>query len=187
MTMICVITRILTFPGAFFRNLWELLVCRLCSIAVYDTSAFRYSEFCGHAEHERIYDNPWKSFFTCWFPFTMNFVLSLYFLSGSAYQLLYIGDTQNIVSYLFLWLGVSFAANCAPSFEDMLSFKDSVYGGKNILLKIIFAPFFAVFCVMACLERYSLTFLLAVAYGVLFPYIFGWLLPALSLFQNLIS
>ncbi len=184
MALIYVITRIITFPGAFFRNLWELLVCRMCSIAVYDAKAFRYSEFCGHAEHEVLNKSPWKSFFVCWFPFTMNFILSLYFLSGSAYQLLYIGDTQNIPAYLFFWFGISFAANCAPSFEDMLSFKDSVYHGKSIFLKIIFAPFFAFFCATACLEKYSLTFLLAVAYGVLFPNIFGWLLPVLSFIQS---
>lgn len=185
MTLIYVITRIITFPGAFFRKLWELLVCRVCKIAVYDERAFKYSEFCGHTEHELLAENPWKSFFICWFPFTMNLILSTYFLSGSAYQLVYIGDTGNVLSYLFLWLGISFAANCAPSFEDMLAFKDSVYGRKNVFLKIIFAPFFALFCVMSCLEKYSLTFLLAVAYGVCFPYVFGWVLPVLSVFQSI--
>lgn len=183
MTLIYVITRIITFPGTFFRNLWEILVCRVCKIAVYDERIFQYSEYCGHTEHELLNKNPWKAFFICWFPFTMNLILSTYFLSGSAYQLIYIGDTKDILSYLFFWFGISFAANCAPSFEDMLAFKDSVYNGGKIIFKIIFTPFFALSCVMACLEKYSLTFLLAVAYGVCFPYIFGGALPVLSVFQ----
>lgn len=184
MTFIYVITRILTPAGAFFRSLWQLLVCRFCGIAVYDTKIFRFSENCGHAEHELLNENPWKSFFICWFPFTMNFILGSYFLMNSTYQLIYIGNTKNVIAYLFLWLGVSFMANCAPSFEDMLAFKDSVYGRKNIFFKIIFAPFFGVFCAMSCLEKYSLTFLLAVAYGVCFPYVFAPVLPILSLFQS---
>ena len=185
MTLIYVITRILTIPGAFSRSLWELLVCRVCSVAVYDNRAFKFSALCGHIEHESLNENPWKSFFVCSFPFIMNLIIGNYFLCGSAYQLLYIGDTKNILSYLFLWFGISLVANCAPSFADMIAFKDSVYGGKKVFFKIIFAPFFALNCVTACLEKYSLTFLLAVAYGVCLPYIFGWLLPVLSAFQTI--
>ena len=186
MTLIYVITRIITFVGAFFRNLWELLVCRLCNVAVYDSRPFRYSEFCGHAEHESLDKNPWKAFFICWFPFTMNFILGIYFVANSSYQLIYIGNTKNIVAYYFFFFGISFLANCAPSFKDMLDFKNSVYGGKNVFLKIIFAPFFGVFCVMSCLEKYSLTFLMAIALGVTFPYIFSYLFPVLTFFQNLL-
>lgn len=184
MTAIYVITRVITLFGAYFRKLWELLVCRVCKIAVYDERAFKYSELCGHVEHELLNENPWKSFFVCWFPFTMNYLLSTYFLLGSTYNLFYIGNTSDILAWLFLWIGISLAANCSPSFEDMLAFKDSVYGRKNIFLKIIFAPFFALICAMSCLEKYSLTFILTILYAVIFPYVYGWSLPVLSLFEQ---
>ncbi len=178
MITVYVITRFLTLFGTFLRAFWEHIVCRICKIATEEVKAFRYSEFCGHVEHEMVYDVH-KSFLICSVPFAANFLLSCCFLFGSTFNLFYIGNTNSFASYLFLWLGISCAANCTPSFEDMLAFKDCISAEKNVFLKILYAPFFAVFCVMSCLEKYSLTFLLSILFAVVFPYVFDVFIPQL--------
>ncbi len=169
MTTVYVITRCLTFFGAMLRNFWEQIVCKICKIPAEDVSVFKNSELCGHVEHHVIYRKR-DAFLMCFVPFALNFVLACCFLTMGSYRVVYMGDTGTYQAVIFLWLGISCAANCVPSFEDMLAFKDCIYGGKNRLLKIIFAPFFAVICAGACLERYSLTFLLSIGFAVGFPY-----------------
>ena len=84
-------------------------------------------------------------------------------------------------------MGVSCLANCAPSFEDILSFKDMFYSKDgSVALKVLLAPFFGVAYAMAFLERYSITFILAVAFAVAFPWIFNFVLPAVSLLGKLL-
>ena len=172
MTTVYVITRVLPYFGTLLRAFWEHLVCRICKIPAEDVSAFKNSELCGHVEHHIIYKRS-DAFLMCYLPFVMNFILACCFLLTGSYRLFYLGDTTTYQAYIFIWLGISCAANCVPSFEDMLSFKDCVYGGKSIFLKVIFAPFFAVICAGACLEKYSLTFLLSIGFAVAFPHIFS--------------
>lgn len=181
MTIIYVVTRLLTFFGAILRAFWEQLVCRVCKIAAEDIRPFKYSELCGHIEHELI-KNPGHAFLMCFVPFTLNFILSCCFLFSASYRLFYIGGALSFQSFIFLWLGVSCAANCAPSFEDMLDLKDCIYNGKSIALKILATPFFGVYCASACLEKYSLTFILSVLWAVIFPHIFA---PVVTLFYQL--
>lgn len=168
MTIIYTATRILTFFGTVLRAFWEHLVCRICKIPQEDVKPFKNSELCGHVEHELITKTS-RSFLMCFLPFTLNFLLSCCFLAASSYRLFYIGAELNFQTVVFLWLGISLAANCAPSFEDMLMLKDALYGGSNKVLKIILSPFFAVYCGCACLERYSLTFILSVLWAIVFP------------------
>ncbi len=175
MTIIYVITRGLTFFGTVLRALWEQIVCRLCKIAEEDVKPFKMSELCGHVEHE-IITKVSHSFLMCFLPFALNFLLSCCFLAASAYPIFYVGLAPDFQTIVFLWLGISFAANCAPSFEDMLMFKDALYGGENKALKIILSPFFAICCGCACLEKYSLTFILSVIWAIVFPTLTSFLI-----------
>ena len=64
-------------------------------------------------------------------------------LTGS-YRVFYIGDI-SISSIVFLIAGTSLLANCAPSFEDALSFKDYLYSKEtSLFVKIILTPHFVV-------------------------------------------
>lgn len=169
MTTVYVVTRGLTYFGALLRTFWEHIVCRIFKIPAEDVNTFKNSELCGHVEHHIIYGKK-AAFFMCFLPFTLNFILACCFLFTGSYRLFYIGDTSTYQAYIFVWLGISCAANCVPSFEDMLSFKDNIYRGNNKFLKVILAPFFAVICAGACLEKYSLTFLLSIGFAVAFPH-----------------
>ena len=177
MTTVYVVTRVLAFFGTFLRTFWEHLVCRICKIPAEDVRAFKSDELCGHVEHEIIKKTS-HAFLMCWLPFTLNFTIGTMFLLTGAYRLFYIGEI-SLTSIGVWWLGVSCLANCTPSFEDMLAFKDCVYGGSNKVLKIILAPFFGVVCSMTCLEKYSLTFILSIIYSMVFPNIITVLFPVI--------
>ena len=180
MTNLYVITRVLTFFGALMRTFWEHLACRMCSVPVEDVRAFKSSELCGHVEHALV-KNKKHIFLICWLPITLNFIFACCFLLSGAYRVIYIGDYKTISSWVFLWLGISFAANCVPSFEDVLSFKDVFYSKNSGLAgKIILAPFFGVIYGFALLERFSLTLVVSVLFAIVFPQIFNVIFPAIT-------
>lgn len=175
---IYVITRVLTVFGTYLRTFWEHLACRLCKIGAEDIRAFKSGEMCGHVEHA-IAKKTSHSFLICWLPFTLNFILGCMMLLSGGYKLLYIGETDSVFNYVALWLGISCLANCAPSYEDVLVFKENLYSGDSFTLKIILSPFFAVAFAMSFIERFGITLLLSIAFSIAFPYLFGILFPLL--------
>lgn len=166
MTAVYVVTRFITYFGALLRGFWEHVVCRIYKIPVEDDRVFSYSELCGHIEHE-LTCGVAQSFMMCFVPFFMNMFLGICMLLTGSMRIFFIGDFKSYTSYMFLWIGVSLIANCAPSFEDALSFKDNLYGSKSTALKVILSPFFGVVYACAFLERYSVTFLLSIAFSLL--------------------
>ena len=95
---------------------------------------------------------------------------------------------KSITSWVFLWLGISFAANCVPSFEDVLSFKDAFYNSETkTVVKVLMAPFFSVFYGVGILERYSDTFIVSVLLAVVFPQILNVLFPLFITISQMLS
>ncbi len=187
MTNLFIATRVITFFGTELRALWEHIVCRICKIPIEDSRSFKVSELCGHIEHELI-KTKGAAFLMCFLPGFFNLILSMVFLLGGAYRIFYIGDYSTWTSYIFLWLGISFAANCLPSFEDMLSFKDAFYAQKGIsLAKIVLAPMYLIIYAGTVLERYSLTFVLSIAFAWIFPFAFSYVFPVITYIQNALS
>ncbi|MBR2875569.1 MAG: hypothetical protein IKC01_00350 [Clostridia bacterium] len=179
MTYIYVATRIITYFGTELRTFWEHLVCRFFKIPVEDARAFKSSEMCGHIEHE-LTKSVEEAFVMCFFPFIMNLLLGICVLLTGAYRVIYIGEI-SVSSCIFLWVGISLLANCAPSFEDVLSFKDALYNDKTKgVVRVLLTPHFAVSYACAFLERYSLTFVLSVAFAFAFPTVFSLLFPVLE-------
>lgn len=186
MTTLYIITRYITFIGAVLRAFWEHVACRICLVPIEDVRPLKTDELCGHVEHD-LTKNVGQAFLVCWLPFTMNFLIGCLFLLTGAYRLFYILETTSLQAYGLVWLGVSLLANCTCSFEDALSLKEQIYGGKGKLSKVILAPFFAVCYATAFLERYSITFVLSIAFAIIFPNIFNLLFPAIESFVKLIS
>ena len=186
MTNLYVTTRVLTVFGTMMRVFWEQVVCRICAVPVEDVRAFKVSELCGHVEHELIKKKS-HIFLVCWLPFTLNFIFSCCFLLGGAYRVIYIGDVKTVASWVYLWLGISFAANCVPSFEDVLSFKDAFYTkDTKLIVKILLAPFFALIYGFAILERYSLTFIVAILFAIVFPQMFNMVFPLINTLSQML-
>lgn len=187
MINIYVFTRVLTVFGTVVRAFWEQVACRVCGVPVEDVRAFKVSELCGHVEHELVKKKS-HSFAICFLPFVMNFILAFCFLLSGAYRVIYIGDVKTVTSWVFLWLGISFAANCVPSFEDVLSFKENFYNKETkIIVKIIVAPFFAVIYGFSLLERYSLTFVVSILFAFVFPQLVNLIFPIINLFVQMLA
>ena len=187
MTNLYVATRVLTFFGAVMRAFWEQVTCRICGIPVEDVRAFKVSELCGHIEHELIKKKK-HVFFVCFLPFVLNLIFACCFLLSGAYRVVYVGDVKTVTSWAFLWLGISFAANCVPSFEDVLSFKDAFYNTETKpVIKILLAPFFAIVYGFGVLERYSLTLIIAVLFAIVFPQIFNVVFPVITTLSQMLG
>ncbi len=179
MRYIYVATRIITYFGTELRVFWEQLVCRFFKIPQEDTRTFKSSEMCGHVEHE-ITDSLAASFWLCFLPFILNFLLGCCLLLTGSFRVFYIGDV-SFVSMIFLWVGVSLLSNCAPSFEDALSYKDNLYKKEtNIIVKILLSPHCVISYICAFLERFSLTFVLAIAFAWIYPEIVSFAFPLIQ-------
>ena len=114
----------------------------------------------------------------------MNFILGACILLTGSYRVFYIGDI-SLSSIVFLVAGISLLANCAPSFEDALSFKDYLYSKEtSLFVKILLTPHFAVSYVCAYLERFSLTFILAILFAWILPTLFSFTFPLINQILN---
>ena len=183
MTTLYIATRYVTFIGALLRTFWEQLACRICLVPIEEVRPLRADELCGHVEHE-LTKKLSKTFFVCWFPFTMNFLIGCSFLLTGAYRLFYIGET-SLQACGLVWLAVSLLANCTCSFEDALSFKDYLYSkDTSLFVKILLTPHFAVSYAAAFLERYSVTFVLAILFAWVFPTLFSFTFPLINQILN---
>lgn len=187
MTNLYVATRVLTFFGSMMRAFWEHVACRVCGVPIEDVRAFKVSEICGHVEHELVRRKK-HIFLICWLPFVLNFVFACCFLLSGAYRVAYIGDYKSITSWVFLWLGISFAANCVPSFEDVLCFGEAFYNSETKpIVKIFVAPFYAIIYGFGILERYSITLVISVLFAIVFPQIANIFFPVIVTISQMLS
>lgn len=181
MTVLYVITKILTFPGALTKAFYEQIMCRILKCPVEDNRYLRTDEMCGHVEHEFI-ERPVASFMYCFIPGFLNFLLAMFVGLFPLVNVVYLGNYSGFVAsssvlasaitdanavalidallpILFVWLTVSLLNNLFPLVEDAMVMKEQ-YAKLNIVAKILFAPGFAVMYVGARLEKYCLSFVI---------------------------
>ena len=173
MTVIYMITRFLTFPGALTRGLFEQIVCRIHKNAVEDNRYLRSDENCSHIEHE-LMPSAGSAFAICFVPMLCQLVLGLFVSITAATDLLYLGYfplPQGIIDIVCLWVGFSLSVNCFPSVEDALNMWEKLYKTKgHIGKKIIFAPGAVICFAGAYLEKYCLTFVSGIALTLIFAF-----------------
>lgn len=162
MTLLYIITRFLTFPGALLRGFLEQLICRICKTPVEDNRYLRKDELCSHIEHEFITKTS-GAFAICFVPMLIQLFLGFLVSITAAIDLLYLGVFTlpvALIDVVCLWVGISLVTNCFPSIEDAINLFGIVYGkDTNILVKIILTPGTLVCYAGAFLERYCITFL----------------------------
>ena len=169
MTAFYILTRYLTFPGAFVRCLWEQMVCRIHGIPMEDTRLLRRDELCAHIEHE-LFPKAGGAFAIGFVPALFNAVLALLLAIGPVLGTFVfhmsnpIVTAVNIVAY---WFAFSLYVNSYPSIEDALNMKEKIYHEGNLFQKIIFTPGFIGCYIGAYLERWGVTFLCALAVMIL--------------------
>lgn len=180
------IAKIITFPGALFKAFLEHVACRLSLTAMDDDRYFQGNEMCGHVEHE-LATKKGQAFVLCFFPFFISCIFGLIFAWAGSIDIIALGEFRrlehvNLMGFLYLYLGLCFLTNMFPSTEDYLSFKELFYGkgSKNVFLKIILAPFFAILFVGTKLEKCGLSLLTSAAFIFFMPNILSLFVPALT-------
>lgn len=179
MRIIYVIVKILTFPGAMLHAFFEHMTCRICKILVDDARTLRTDEMLSHIEHELVRRRS-ASFDICFIPFLFSLFFGIMTVSAASVAVLYLGSYKNALLWFLLYMGISFLTNLFPQMEDVLMLKENIYNGKtNIAVKILAAPFFAIFYAGAQLERFGLTLLTSIGFAYALPYILGLFIPRL--------
>lgn len=170
MTALYIIIKYLTFPGALVRGMWEQVVCRFAKIPVEDNRYIRNDEMISHVEHE-FAPKARGAFAICFVPMLFNLLGALLFGCIPAVLLLYLGYRGTVFTIYCLvsyWFAFSLFVNAFPLIEDALNMTEKVYKKGNILQKIVYAPGVAAAFVGAYLERYCISFAIAVALTVIF-------------------
>ena len=165
MSGLYILTRYLTFPGALVRALWEQIVCRIAGVPMEDTRALRRDELCSHIEHE-LMPRSRGAFAVCFVPAFFNALLAFLLAIGPVLGLFVFqmtGIAGMIVNIFAYWFAFSLYVNSYPSVEDALNMRHKVYREGTILQKIVYTPGFIFLFLGAYLERYCITFLLALA------------------------
>ncbi len=168
-TVIYLIGKLLTFPGAYVKAFFEHVIARAFNIPVEDEKYLRMTDGCGHVEHDAV-DGKAKTFFYCLLPglFTGIIGVPMLYMGFSGLFFLKIpaaSDTMLmfIVYCIMFYLGFSLCANQYPLMEDALNLWHVIYrrdGGANLFVKIIL--FLPMICIIAgaFLERYALNVLI---------------------------
>jgi len=122
MKIIYLITKILTYPGAFMKGFWEHVACRVLKLQVTDRRYLRPNEACGHASHAPAM-TPAKAFLFSFLPYIAQRILGWIFLGASVAPLLIFnmrgeGNPMFVMQIAALFLGISIICNSFPQWED---------------------------------------------------------------------
>ena len=174
MTVLYIIAKILTFPGAYLRGFWEQLTCKLLGLPVEVPGYLRLDEACGHVEHG-LPKKGFASYLMATGPGFMNFVTGfpIFLMGFVSLEFLGIrysdGPALFIINVLMTYLGISLMCNVFPLVEDAINLFDVAYSQKkmNILGRIIFIVPSVITYAGAYLEKYGITVLAWIVFVIL--------------------
>ncbi len=174
MNTLYIITRILTFPGAYLRGFWEQLTCRILGLHVEIPGYLRIDEACSHVEHS-LAKKGFASYLMATGAGFMNFITGLPIFLAGYMNLRYMGITpyDNLGYFIFYvlitYIGFSMLCNIFPSIEDAMNLFDVAYKQKKmkIIGRIVFAIPSALAYAGSYLEKYCITFVALAAAVVL--------------------
>jgi len=161
MRILYIITKIVTYPGAFLKAFWEHITCRLLGIPVIDRNYFAPNLHFGHANHLPA-QTPGRTFLLAFMPLVAQRILGLIFLGAAAPPILLFGVRGAGDSYLFwvyvigLFLGLSLMCNAFPQWDSAKHQWQLFYGKAakaSLAGKILLAPLNAWLVAGAWLEK----------------------------------
>ena len=167
-TVIYFIGKVLTFPGAYIKAFFEHLIARAFSIPVEDTKYLRFTDGCGHVEHDAIGSKA-KIFFYCLLPGLFTAIIGtpmLYMGFAGLFFLKVPADSSTMLMFIvyciLFYLGFSLCANQYPLMEDAIGLGHALYGkdGANLFVKIVLFIPTVLIIAGAFLERYALNILI---------------------------
>lgn len=170
MTGFYILSKILTFPGAYLRGFWEQLTCKILGLPIEVPGYLRIDEACGHVEHAMA-KKGFASYLMATGPGFMNFMTGMPLFWAGFLNLNYMGITYHdslplfILYVLMLYAGISMLCNIFPLVEDAMNLFDVVYSQKktNIIGRILmFIPSVITYA-GAYVEKYGITLILWIA------------------------
>lgn len=168
MTTLYIIVKYLTFPGALVRCMWEQIVCRICKVPVEDNRNLRKDEMASHIEHE-LMPTAQGAFAICFVPAFMN-ALGALFLSIAPLVFTVFAQFDDtaltVVNLIAYWFAASLMVNSYPLIEDAMNMMEKIYKHGNVFQKILYAPAAALLYVGAYVEKYCISFVLAIVITV---------------------
>ena len=177
MSIIYIIVKTLTLPGAMLHSFFEHMSCRASKVLVDDARAIQFNEMLGHIDHELI-KRKGPSFDVCFIPFFFNLLLGFFTLCHGATTVIYLGRYNDWFAWVCLYLGISILTNLFPQIEDVMMLKENFFiNNKKKLSKILVAPFYALFLVGARLEKLGLTLVTSILFAFAMPHILGAFIP----------
>ncbi|MCL2301241.1 MAG: hypothetical protein FWC27_13955, partial [Firmicutes bacterium] len=140
MNTLYLITKVLTYPGAFMKGFWEHVTCRVLKLRVTDRGYLRANEGCGHAAHTPAM-TPARAFLFSWLPYLAQRALGWIFVGVSAPPLLLFGSPGQmadpsrrvvvVLEFIALFVGLSLLCNSFPQWEDAKRHWRLFYGGPS--------------------------------------------------------
>ena len=167
-TVIYFIGKVLTFPGAYIKAFFEHLIARAFSIPVEDTKYLRFTDGCGHVEHDAIGSKA-KIFFYCLLPGLFTAIIGtpmLYMGFAGLFFFKVPADSSTMLMFIvyciLFYLGFSLCANQYPLMEDASGLWHALHGkgGANLFVKIVLFIPTVLIIAGAFLERYALNILI---------------------------
>ncbi len=170
MNVIYVIGKVLTFPGAFMKAMWEHFVCRIVQLPIENAAYLNLDERCGHIEHSYSASRK-KNLMLCLIPglFNLFFGLPLFLTGFSA--IIYFGELPGenvwlfVVHCVMLYLGTSLLCNLHPMTEDSMNCYELFYRGKPTNAAVRVLLFLPILCMRigSFFERFALQLLCMLA------------------------
>ena len=179
MSIVYVIVKILTLPGAVIHAFFEHTVCRSAKIIVEDERVIQFNEMLSHVDHQLI-KRKGPSFDICFIPFFMNLFFGFLTLCYGSTTIIYYGKYADIFGWVCLYFGISFLTNLFPQIEDVMMLKENyLVNNDKKISKVLVTPLYWIFSIGARLEKWGLTLLTSIGFSFLVPVILGWFIPAL--------
>ncbi len=179
MSIIYVIVKVLTLPGAILHAFFEHVACRSGKVIVEDERTVQFNEMLSHVEHELI-KKKGPSFDICFIPFFLNFMLGFLTLCYGSTTIIYFAKYEDIFGWVCLYLGIALLTNLFPQIEDVMMVKENYLDAEGSKAsKLFMKPMYAIFWLGARLEKWGITLLTSIGFAFLVPTILGWFVPAI--------
>lgn len=174
MRILYIITKYLTFPGAFLRAFWEHFTCKLLGLPVEDPAYLRANEMCGHIDHALAKKGN-AAFAVAFIPGLINFLTGFpIFLAGIVnLAVMELGASDSIslfiISIAATYVGASLLCSLFPPIETVMNLWDVVFAEKksNIIGRIAaFIPTILMYA-GAYIEKYCVSFVIVAVLTIL--------------------
>ena len=111
-----ILISIVSFPGVIVHEAAHLLFCKLRKVAVFEVCYFRAGNPAGYVVHEPV-NNFATALLITMGPFIINSLLCVVFCFPAFFPMRVFGR-QDLLSYFWMWLGISIGMHAFPSTQD---------------------------------------------------------------------